>query len=217
MDLVSSRKFVFSDERYTEEVNIPEIAKAEYGMYTWPCAPVLAQYVWHNRSSIRNMSILELSAGTALPGVVAAKCGASVHFSDCREFPQCLENIRRSCEANGIQRPIIHGLTWGNIDHLSDLPHFDLIMSSDCFYDPHCFEDLIVTIACLLEMNNDCKFICSHQERDSSWNIEFLLHKWKLKATRIPLISFHGDSSAIAGSELPGNHTIHMFEIVLST
>ena len=44
--------------------------------------------------------ILELGAGTSLPGVVAAKCGAHVTLSDCARFTKCLENCRISAATN---------------------------------------------------------------------------------------------------------------------
>jgi hypothetical protein len=33
----------------------------QYGMYVWPSAPVLAQYVWNNRTSVKGKKILEVN------------------------------------------------------------------------------------------------------------------------------------------------------------
>lgn len=71
-------------------------------MYTWPCAPVLAWYLWSHKSEITGKHVLELGAGTSLPGVVAAKCGARVTLSDCSRFTKCLDNCRSSAELNGV-------------------------------------------------------------------------------------------------------------------
>ncbi|GFR66918.1 methyltransferase-like protein 23, partial [Elysia marginata] len=81
---VTHTKFKFRDARSDDclEVTIPEVAKESYGLYIWPCSPVLAQYVWQKRSYLDKKHILELSAGTALPGIVAANCGAVVTLSD---------------------------------------------------------------------------------------------------------------------------------------
>ena len=38
-----------------------QIVDPSYGMYVWPCAPVLAQYVWFNRHNIRGKTVLEVS------------------------------------------------------------------------------------------------------------------------------------------------------------
>jgi methyltransferase-like protein 23 len=71
-------------------------------MYTWPCAPVLAWYLWTHRGELGNKHVLELGAGTSLPGVVAAKCGAQVTLSDCSRFTKCLDNCRVSAAVNGV-------------------------------------------------------------------------------------------------------------------
>jgi len=84
---------------------------------------VLAWYLWSHRAEIVGKNILELGAGTSLPGVtgwyinlfnilqyfyvllyfVAAKCGAAlVTLSDCARFTKCLENCRISAAANGV-------------------------------------------------------------------------------------------------------------------
>lgn len=52
--------------------------QASYSFYTWPSSPILAWFLWENRIELPNKHILELGAGTALPSIVAAKCGARV-------------------------------------------------------------------------------------------------------------------------------------------
>lgn len=88
----------------------------------------------------------------SLPGVLAARCGAQVTLSDGKN-PLCLENCRRSCEANGltVTGPTTTGLTvtgpplsvgllaltWGEVSpELLLLPQLDLILGSDVFYEP---------------------------------------------------------------------------------
>lgn len=73
----------------------------------------------------------------SLPGVVAARCGAQVILSDSAETPPCLENCRRSCEANSLHRVAVLGLTWGDVSpDLVLLPELDIILGSDVFYEP---------------------------------------------------------------------------------
>ena len=50
------------------QVTIPEQLAASYGLYIWPSAPVLAWYIWINQERFRGKRVLELGAGTALPG-----------------------------------------------------------------------------------------------------------------------------------------------------
>lgn len=69
--------------------------------------------------------------------MVAARCGAKVILSDHAEAPSCLENCRRSCQANGVQDAAVLGLTWGDLSpDMILLPKLDLILGSDVFYDP---------------------------------------------------------------------------------
>ena len=47
----------------------------------------------------------------------------------------------------------------------------------------------------------------------SDRNIGMLMRKWRLQGKQIPLSSFEADSADIAGSGLPGNHSIHLYII----
>ena len=187
-------------------------------MYTWPSAPVLAQYVWHNQKSFVNKNVLEIGAGTALPGIVAAKCGANVTLSDSGQLYKCLRNCEVAIEANNLAMSLrVVGITWGLFTpELFSLGPIDIILGSDCFYDPSVFEDILVTISFLLDKNPHAKFICSYQERASDWSIEHLLQKWNLISVVIPLRTFDADAPNIAGSSLPGSHKIHVFQISLN-
>ncbi|XP_057572838.1 histone-arginine methyltransferase METTL23 isoform X3 [Hippopotamus amphibius kiboko] len=71
-------------------------------MYVWPCAVVLAQYLWFHRGSLPGKAVLEIGAGVSLPGIMAAKCGAEVILSDCSELPHCLEICQQSCQMNNL-------------------------------------------------------------------------------------------------------------------
>lgn len=51
----------------------------------------------------------------------------------------------------------------------------------------------------------------------ADWSIEALLHKWNLKYAAIPLEKFHANKDKLAGSTLPGSHTIQMMVITLKT
>lgn len=212
----SERKFVFTDSTCDDRLTvvIPDVLDSNYGMYTWPCSPVLAQYIWHNRSWIEGKTVLELGAGTALPGIVAAKCGANVHLSDSATLSKCRENCQKSCYANGLHDVSVHGITWGRFDPgIFKLPNLDIVMASDCFYDADDFEDIVVTVAFLLERNEGAFFLFTYQERNSSRNIEHLLERWKLDSVQIPLSTFNADRPDLAFTDLPGNHTIHLFKL----
>ncbi|KPP78202.1 methyltransferase-like protein 23-like [Scleropages formosus] len=193
-----------------------QILDPQYGMYVWPCAVVLAQYVWMHRDHVHGKTVLELGAGVSLPGIVAAKCGANLVLSDSAELPHCLDNCRRTCEANELCSVPVVGITWGRIaPELLLLPPLDFILGSDVFYEPKDFEDILVTVSFLLRRNPEAQFWTAYQERSSDWSIEALLHKWNLTCTDVPLENFHADKQHLASSALPGTHTIQMMIVCL--
>lgn len=215
----ADRQFTFKDNnRDTLSVSIPEVLDAQYGMYVWPCAVVLAQYLWTQRHQLRDRTVLELGAGVSLPGVVAARCGAKVILSDSAETPVCLENCRRSCEANGLRDVSVLGLTWGEVSpELVLLPEMDIILGSDVFYEPQDFEDVLLTVSFLLRKNPRAQFWTAYQERSADWSVEALLDRWKLNCVDVQLETFDADKPELAGSTLPGNHSVLMMIITLKT
>ncbi|NWX11648.1 MET23 protein, partial [Aegotheles bennettii] len=161
---------------------------------------------------------LQVGAGVGLPGVLAARCGAAVTLSDSEELPRCLRNGRRSCRANGLPHVPVLGLTWGRVSPaLLALPPVDIILGSDVFFDPKDFEDILTTVYFLLEKNPRAQFWTTYQVRSADWSIEALLCKWKLKNVLVPLHSFGADKEHLAGSSLPGRHTIEMMIISLAS
>lgn len=193
-----------------------QLLQSGYSFYTWPCAPILAWFLWERRHSLVGKRILELGAGTALPGILAAKCGAQVILSDNCILPKSLNHIRRSCVVNNLQpgQDIeVKGLSWGLLlNSVFTIGPLDLIIAADCFYDPCVFEDIIVTVAFLLERNPTAKFIFTYQERSADWSIEALLKKWKLCALQINSDDI-GKASGVDLLEILGGHTIHLIEI----
>ena len=79
---------------------------------------------------------LKLGAGTAVPGVVAARGGAHVTLSDHEGNPQLLENLRHTCTINGVSGVEVMAISWGVFSPtLLQLEPQDVILASDCFYD----------------------------------------------------------------------------------
>ncbi|KAK3520768.1 hypothetical protein QTP70_032334 [Hemibagrus guttatus] len=214
------KTFTFENHKgkHALTVSVPEVVGSQYGMYVWPCAVVLAQYVWTMREKVQRKTVLELGAGVSLPGIVAAKCGAYVTLSDSAEIPLCLEHSRHCCEHNDLPGVPVVGLTWGEISpELRSLTPVDIILGSDVFYEPEDFEDVLVTISFLLRRNPSGQFWTTFQERSSDWTIEALLNKWNLQCTYVPLDIFHANKKHLAGSTLPGNHSIQMMIVKAQT
>lgn len=42
-------------------VVVLQVLEPQYGMYVWPCAVVLAQYLWTQRAQLRGRTVLEVS------------------------------------------------------------------------------------------------------------------------------------------------------------
>lgn len=90
--------------------------------------------------------------------------------------------------------------------------NLDLVLGSDCLYDPSVFEDLIASVAFLLEHNPKATFICSYQFRSSDCSIENLLKKWNLACRNIDLDSI-SSATGVDVKELMDRHTIYLLEI----
>ncbi|PKA66362.1 hypothetical protein AXF42_Ash007059 [Apostasia shenzhenica] len=191
-------------------VDVIENMEEDYGMFVWPCSIILAEYIWQQRSRFSGKNVIELGAGTSLPGLVAAKVGAEVILTDDLHKPEVLENMRRICSINDLSCKII-GLTWGEWDApLFELrPH--IILGADVFYDSTDFDNLFATITFLLQSSEECVFITTYHNRSGHHLIEFLIEKWGLKCSKLmdgfAFMPWHKASS------IQGN--IQLVEIVL--
>lgn len=198
------------------EIVIPELLTAGYSFYTWPSAPLLAWYLWTQRKHLRGLRVLELGCGTGLPGILAAKCGAYVTLTDSVALPKSLKHLTECCEANGLVpgRDVqLLGLGWGLFLSEAHLQRpVDLLLASDCFYEPTQFEDVLATVAYFLD-GTDGKLICAYQERSADWSIEALLKKWGLKGALLDLDSL-SESSGVDYRTLIGERSLHLLEIV---
>ncbi|XP_072942618.1 uncharacterized protein [Epargyreus clarus] len=186
------------------EIVIPELLSAGYSFYTWPSAPLLAWYLWSQRRNLRGLRVLELGCGTGLPGILAAKCGAHTTLTDSVALPRSLRHLSACCEANGLVpgRDVqILGLAWGLfLADVHNLRPVDLVLASDCFYEPSQFEEVLSTVAYLLD-GTDGKFLCAYQERSADWSIEALLKKWGLKGALVDLDSLRESSGLYTMAE----------------
>jgi methyltransferase-like protein 23 len=108
-----------------------------YGVALWPAAIALAHEVASRADAIRGRSVLELGAGTGLPGIVAASLGARVVQTDRNEL--ALSVCRRNGERNGI-RTIEHRLAdWAD---WADATRYDWIIGADILYGEAAHPDL---------------------------------------------------------------------------
>uniref|UniRef100_A0A6M2EI57 Methyltransferase-like protein 23 n=1 Tax=Populus davidiana TaxID=266767 RepID=A0A6M2EI57_9ROSI len=112
MTTVSQHTFGDKFDKPAFTISIIENMKEEYGLFVWPCSVILAEYVWQQRLQFSGVSVLELGAGTCLPGLVAAKLGLDVTLTDDSNKLEVLDNMRRVCDLNHLNCKVL-GLTWG--------------------------------------------------------------------------------------------------------
>ena len=100
-----------------------------YGAALWPSAIALAQDVATRGDALRGRSVLELGAGTGLPGIIAASLGARVVQTDAHEVPMSL--CRRNGQRNGAQGIEYRLVDWAQ---WTDEARYDWIIGSDILY-----------------------------------------------------------------------------------
>lgn len=100
-----------------------------YGVALWPAAIALAHDVAARADALRGTRLLELGAGTGLPGIVAASLGARVVQTDRHEL--AMQICKRNGERNGVTS-IEHRLAdWTTWD---DAGRYEWIIGSDILY-----------------------------------------------------------------------------------
>ncbi len=100
-----------------------------YGAVLWPSAIALAHEVAARAGDFRGRSVLELGAGTGLPGLVAASLGARVVQADRHEV--ALHLCRRNGERNGATAAEYRLADWAD---WADAGRYDWVLGSDVLY-----------------------------------------------------------------------------------
>ncbi len=100
-----------------------------YGVALWPAAIALAHEVASRAETFRGTRVLELGAGTGLPGIVAASLGGRVVQTDRHELAMSV--CRRNGERNGVATIEYRLADWTS---WSDTGRYDWILGSDILY-----------------------------------------------------------------------------------
>ena len=112
----------------------------------WDAAFPMAQFLCENPTLVKGRDVVELGAGPGLPGVVAAKLGASrVTLTD---LPSELELLRTNASLNGFGeegegdegssgRVDVAACTWGEEAQMSAVGKRDVVVCSDVLYGHH--------------------------------------------------------------------------------
>lgn len=104
--------------------------ETQFGEALWPAAIALAHAVAARADALKGARVLELGAGTGLPGITAASCGAEVVQTDYHE--PALALCRQNGERNGIDSIEYRLVDWSE---WRDETHYDWILGSDILYN----------------------------------------------------------------------------------
>src|SRR3954464_1992802 len=113
------------EQRYLEDA----ATRLPYGVALWPAAIALAHELAARADELRGARVLELGAGTGLPGIVAASLGAQVTQTDRNEVSLHV------CRVNG-ERNDVANITYRQADWIAwdDSTRYDVVIGSDILY-----------------------------------------------------------------------------------
>ncbi|HEY4058734.1 MAG TPA: methyltransferase domain-containing protein [Kofleriaceae bacterium] len=101
-------------------------AKRPYGIVLWPSAIALAHEL--ATRDLRGKRVLELGAGTGLPGIIAASLGARVVQTDRQNVALHVSKMNAARNKVELEQRIADWTDWNETDV------FDLIIGSDILY-----------------------------------------------------------------------------------
>ena len=100
-----------------------------YGVALWPAAIALAYELASRADTLAGTTVLELGAGTGLPGIVAASLGATVVQTDRQELAMTV--CTRNAQQNGVVGVEHRLVDW---EEWTDKQRYDWIIGSDILY-----------------------------------------------------------------------------------
>lgn len=107
----------------------PAEGRLPYGIVLWPAAIALAHDVAARSGELAGTRILELGAGTGLPGIVAATLGAHVVQTERQEVAMAV--CKRNAARNGASAIEHRAADWTAWD---DVEQYDFILGADVLY-----------------------------------------------------------------------------------
>jgi predicted nicotinamide N-methyase len=118
---------VISSEQEVAFLRGENTTKRPYGLVLWPAAIALAHEL--GSRALAGKRVLELGAGTGLPGIVASSLGARVVQTDRQQLVLhvCQMNAERN-RATSIEHRIADWTEW------TDTERYDVILGADILY-----------------------------------------------------------------------------------
>jgi len=108
----------------------PSAPEPPYWAHLWPAARTLARLVAEAGPRLSRTRVIEIGCGLGLPGLVAARWGASVVLTD--RTPAALAFVAGSLERNGLSGLVL-AMDWRSP---SVRGPFDFCLAADVTYDP---------------------------------------------------------------------------------
>ena len=150
-------------------------AEAPLGTLLWPAGHLLARFLARCApDAVRERTVLELGSGTGLAGLTAAALGARhVLLTDAGSESVVLDNLRWNEEENRkravLTAPVtVMPLTWASFSaSVLAMPPVDVVLAADCLYRSADYEDLMATLAFLLDERPDAVCYAVVQERNA--------------------------------------------------
>jgi predicted nicotinamide N-methyase len=132
----------WDEQRFLSE----ERERVPYGVTLWPASIALAHDVAGRGEALRGARVLELGAGTGLPGIVAASLGARVVQTDRHEL--ALDVCRRNGARNAVRDVEYRLADWTRWE---ETRRYDWILGADVSYSeamhPHLKHVLATSLA----------------------------------------------------------------------
>ena len=158
-DLFILEGYAFNDGEWDEKSGFDESKKTWHGDIIWNAALILRD-AFQTRSSrstfsLEKKSVLELGSGTGLLGLSLAMAGAHVTLSDLPDNVKLTNvNVQKNTESlRGKAEAIV--LHWNDLKTFNVLSErtYDMVVVSDCIYDPTVANLLFNAIEHVLRMH----------------------------------------------------------------
>ena len=158
-------------------------ARAPYGIVLWPAAIALAHEIAGR--PVKGLRVLELGAGTGLPGIVAASLGARVVQTERQALALhvCKENAARN-NVTTIEHRAADWTAWDDPDT------YDIILGSDVLYAENMHASLVSIFTknlasggtlLLSDPFRRASFVLLETMAAEGWNVTF--NKWTVGVT----------------------------------
>nr|CCA18814.1 conserved hypothetical protein [Albugo laibachii Nc14] len=191
-----------------------------FGLFVWPSAKFLTQFLARNLEILNWKVILELGCGPALPTIFAARHGCVKHAyaTDSSRNPEVRLNVEANLRQNQLgSNASYFCLDWGlpSFSQLKGLPDGkspDILLAADCMYEPKYYDKILGTIAFFFDANPLCVCYLSYQLRDLNDSIALLLNRWEMEAIQIDRDTFWSESDQ-QNRPIPSIDSLYLFRI----